>query len=436
MPWNANQKTLLNNSALWAAYDGLTSTFISAFALALGASNLWIGILGAIPFVATALSQIPGAYSVQFVARKTIYLVMTGSSRLFWILILLAPFLFPHKALVFIALAYFIAKLLETFADPSWTTMLADIVPQHIRGRYVADRNILMGITGAAAYVAGGLLLDWFEKESIAGFAVIFGVGSIVGLATTLAMRNVKEPHIHTHEHYTVGEFFTMDPLFRRFCTFVFAFHFSWMIVSPFFTVYMLKNLGISYTYFVAMMAISTLAKIISHRKFGIIADRFGDKALMIIVTSAVALVPVMFYFVTPDTLWFLAPVHIFSGIAWAGFDIAMLNLMIDFSDGKKAPVRIAEAQMVSALAIIIAPIIGGFLADHIIWVVSGIPFLFLLGSMLRIVSLMFLVRLPEPRVTGAPSDIFHDIIGFRPVEGIIAGTRNVGRRLKAFMPR
>jgi hypothetical protein len=56
-----NQTILIHQGILWAIYYGLTSTFLIAFALALGASNTIIGIAGALPYLAAILAQVPGA---------------------------------------------------------------------------------------------------------------------------------------------------------------------------------------------------------------------------------------------------------------------------------------------------------------------------------------------------------------------------------------
>lgn len=437
MHWTKNQRTILINSSWWASYENLTTMFLTAFILALGANNLWVGIISAIPYLAVLLAQIPGALSTQYIPRKTIYMVTTGVSRLFWILILVSPALFREKALIFISLGFFVCKLFEFLADNAWTTMLADVVPLQIRGAFVGHRMVLMGITSTVTYLAGGLVLDMFPKGDISGFLLLFLAGTAIGLFTTYSYRSFDEPKAHQHEEYTVKEFFTMKGTFARFCLFVFYFYFAIMIVSPFFTVYMLKDLGISYTFFVVVTGLSTIAKILSQDYIGRISDKVGDKFIMMCACVLTAIVPFIFYFIGPTNLWLIIPAQIFSGLAWAGFDIVILNMMLDYSEGEKQPVRLAEMQMVSSIAIIIGPLIGGYLADNVSMAFfRGIPMLFLIGAILRISSLIFLIPLPELRVKKAArvSDVFRDMIVSHPLEGACHVTRNIRRRLKAFM--
>ena len=137
---------------------------------------------------------------------------------------------------------------------------------------------------------------------------------------------------------------------------------------------------------------------------------------------------------ITPANLWLLIPVHIFSGVAWAGFDIAIpISCSILATENSLC---IAQMQMVTSLAIVISPIVGGYLADHAIFAMGAIPFLFLLGSGMRLASVFFLLPIPEPRVKAhkTPTDVFRDNVGAHPIEGAIHVTRNIHKRLKAFM--
>jgi hypothetical protein len=55
-----NKQILKLQGSLWASYNGLTAVFLIAYALALGASNTVIGLLGALPWLASLIAQIPG----------------------------------------------------------------------------------------------------------------------------------------------------------------------------------------------------------------------------------------------------------------------------------------------------------------------------------------------------------------------------------------
>ena len=69
-----------------------SSTFLVAFAVALGAGNLQIGILASLPFI-TDIVQIPAVWLVEKTGlRKPLVLVLWLIAQLLWIPVALIPF--------------------------------------------------------------------------------------------------------------------------------------------------------------------------------------------------------------------------------------------------------------------------------------------------------------------------------------------------------
>jgi len=186
MKLNKNQKRLIANSGLWAAYEGLTAAFLSAFALALGASNTVIGTLSAMPFVAAILAQIPGAKLLEYFKRKKVYITFSGISRLLWLAIIISPYLFARNPLIIIVITYFIIRLTEYTGDPAWITTAADITPVKKRGILFGTRNIFLVVGMMITSTLGAIYLDLFPKTSPHGFTTMFFIGILAGLYATV----------------------------------------------------------------------------------------------------------------------------------------------------------------------------------------------------------------------------------------------------------
>jgi hypothetical protein len=91
----------------------LTSgAFLAAFALQLGAPNLMIGLLAAIPPIAQ-LIQIPGILLVERIRKRRAIAIITASlSRVFLLLIAAIPLLFNlGKGLFFLILALVLSSV-------------------------------------------------------------------------------------------------------------------------------------------------------------------------------------------------------------------------------------------------------------------------------------------------------------------------------------
>jgi len=96
------------------AFTTLTGgPFLVAFALKLGASNLIIGLLAAIPPLAQ-LIQIPSIYLVEKIRnRKAISFTASGVNRLFWLSVAAIPFLSSIEAGLSFLLVAMIVYLLK-----------------------------------------------------------------------------------------------------------------------------------------------------------------------------------------------------------------------------------------------------------------------------------------------------------------------------------
>ncbi len=424
-----NKQILLTQSALWAAFDGITSVYLVAFALALGATNVEIGLLGALPWLASIITQIPGSELAQHFSRKKVYMLFALLGRFFWIGIIAAPFLFT-KPIIPIIVFYLVCRLGETITDPSWTSMMADIVPAKHLGDFTSKRYRLIAIFGMVAMVLGGLWLKQFPKESPVGFAIMFAFGLILGLIATLILARVKEPQYRDHDHHAIKEFFTLEGPIRKFVFFGIAFNFAYMLASPFFAVYMLKNLELSYAFYGIAIAVTPITQAITSRYFGKLTDKYGDKPIAILGHIGTAFVPLLYLAVTKQNLWLLIPVQIFSGTVWAAADIARLNLLLAIADSRKRAMQIAEYNLYVSIPLIVAPIIGGWMTEHVQWILAGIPLIFVISGILRFLSTLLLLKISEPRAKHEYPlvYVFKEAMHFHPNKGLVNGLHVVKR--------
>jgi MFS family permease len=408
-------------SSLMAAFNGLTSVYLVAFALVLGASNIMIGLLGALPYLANLITQIPAARLVQILTRKKIIVTFEFLSKIFWVPLLLSPFIFTDP-IIFIIIFYLITKICESFTTPALTTLIADSIPSQTRGEFISQRQKLINLFGMISMILAGLWLQQFPKESPLGFAIMFALGALLGIIGAFVYKKVDEPEYSDHDHHTIKEFFTLNGEMKKFVVFQILFNFSFMIASPFFAVYMLKNLNIGYEFYGIASAATTLSVILTSQYIGKLTDKYGDKPVAIIGHFGVAAVPLLYLAVTTQNIWLLIPVQLISGAMWAATDIATINLLIGLSDSKKRAIQIAEYTFYTSIPLIIAPIVGGWITEHVtIWMLSGIPLIFVASAILRLVTASLLFRIKEPRQDHEyPAvHVFMEAMHFHPNKGI-----------------
>ncbi len=427
-----NQVLLIEQGILWSVYYGLTSAFLIAFALALGASNTVIGIAGALPYLAAILAQVPGAKLVEFYSRLHINIVLTITSRLLWIPIVLIPIYFKAHPLLTLLIYFFLLQFTEWLTYPTWASLSGDFVPVIDRGRYFAKRNMLMGISGMTVSVMGAAYLDLFPKTSYTGFSTMFLVGILFGLWASYLYAKMKEPRYRDKKYHKITEFFKVKGEFRSFIYIIMFFNFSFMVAAPFFIVYMLKNIEVSYTLMMVSFAVAGISKIIAHPHWGRVSDKIGDKPVAIASIFGTSLVPFLFLFVTKDVIWLIFVAQIVSGIVWAGVELSVFNLLLDFSHQERT-MKVAKYVMLTSIPLIAAPVVGGLIADELSFLLSGIPLVFAISFLLRATSAVFMFSIKEPRIKKRhkAGEIIHEIFTIHPIQGMgntISGVKKLIR--------
>lgn len=396
MRYTKNQKLFMTNGALWSGYKNLAIVFLPAFALLLGATNTYIGLLAALPWIAMLIAEIPGAKLIEFFPRKKIIISIGLISRLSWLGVIFAPWLWSKNPLLLVAVFVFIRWLTEYLKDPAWTSLMADIVPTRIRGRFFANRLWLMALVGVIATLGGGYLLRATEGTA-KHFAWLLGASVVLGLLAHYFLSKIKAPPYQDHRHHPLHEFFKPPGKLRQFIIFDGFLAFAVYIASPFFAVYQLKVLGLDYGTYALAAVLPSIAALFVQKRWGRLTDRYGDKPIAVLGVIGVALFPLIYLFITPDRVWLIWPAAILGGISWAGVHLATFNLMLDLSPSETRAVHISQYKFYMAIPHITAPLIGGWLSQQQ-FPIDGLLFVFAASAALRVTSLALLHLIEEPR--------------------------------------
>ena len=154
----------ISNGLRWLTFEGIASMgfgsiagsgFLAAYALILGANNLQIGILAALPFITQPL-QIPMIIVIERLRRRKLLVVPSWfAAQLLWIPIALIPVFIgvPGAASVSALLAIMaVRSLVGTVTTSGWDGWIRDLIPPDIRGSFISRR---LGYATLAAIVFG-----------------------------------------------------------------------------------------------------------------------------------------------------------------------------------------------------------------------------------------------------------------------------------------
>lgn len=424
----------LNNSikdgTATGAASGIMSTYMTPYALALGASAAQIGLLSALPQLASTILQPFGGSLIEHVkSRKKICKATLLVARLAWVPVILAALLNGLSAFYMILLFVSVSAAAASFSRIGWASWMGDIVPEKIRGKYFGKRNMFIGASSLVAILSAGWFLGL--SDTLAGFVIVFTGALALYFVGLHYLGKVPEPVSAAHRGHRISlnasEFLTSmkKTNFRHFMLYAMIFDFSVYLAAPFFTVYMISELQIGYWWFAVISAASMLAAILSQRYWGRLSDRYGDKNVMMICAVLASLVPLIFVFSRDVPLLMLA--NIFSGFAWAGLDLVTFNFLLDSSPPMKRPLFISSYQFFDGIAVAGGSLAGGaiiyFAGPGVLWL-SAIGIIFLASFALRGISSMLLIpRIKEERIKSRKllpaRDVFMRTVVLYPVRGI-----------------
>lgn len=370
----------------WLIVDGAAATAIGALnsgvvllalALHVGASNAQIGVIAAIPLLSQML-QAPTVTLVERVRRRRLIAVAClFTARLALPLYAMVPFIpAPRIAVLLLIAAAMLHYGLNAVAACAWNSWIRDLVPGDRLGRFFARRQIYGTAVSTAATITAALALGLAEGQpgrSDAVFAGLYLAGFAFGLVSTFALARVPEPLMTGSTADTpLRRLLAMpfaDGNFRNLLRYVASWQFAVNLATPFFTVYMVRNLGFTMSFVLVLTVISQLASLAAARIWGGLSDRFTNKSVLSLACPLfIACIGGMA--ITGDlgsmaaqAAW-LVLLHIIMGAAGAGIGLAANNMAMKLSPAGAGTAFMAASALAAALAAGAAPMVGGVAAD------------------------------------------------------------------------
>ena len=359
------------------------SGFLTAYALLLGANNLQIGILAALPFIMQPLQLIQTPIVERFRRRKLMAVAAWTIGQSLWIPIALIPIALdvPGGAAVAALLALVgMRGLLGTAMVVNRDSWTRDLVPRTALASFASRR---LGYATAASIVislAGSGFVDLWSTISsadnqILGYTIVIATGAVfIAMASPIILALTPEPQMRLPEGPSVSPVRLLalpfqDSNFRSLMIFLFLRGFTTNLAAPFFAVYMLQRIGLPLSAVIAFTVLGQLANILFLRVWGPMADRLGCKVVLSVSGSLMALVALCWTFTTmPErhafTLPLIAVLFIFYGIGTAGVNVAMGAIGMKLAPEGNATPYLAGASLATNLGAGISPLLGGRFAD------------------------------------------------------------------------
>lgn len=371
-------KLVIKDGMISQAMSTLSAgTFLVAFALELGASNLVIGILaGLTPLI--QLIQLPSIYLVErFRKRRRIAVISSFIGRLFLLLIAAIPFLFDSSfGLFFLMLFLAIHSAFAAVTSCSWNSWMRDFLPQESLGAFSSKKLILSTILGIILSLLGAYFIDQsdllFPGNPTGVYSVLFVMAFLSGILGIYYMSKIPEPPMIPSGLNLIKLISVpfKDTNFRNLIKFLGTWNFAVNLAAPFFTVYMLQRLEIPMSMVIILLTISQVANILLLKTWGRISDQYSNKTILAICGPLFIFTILLWTFTTfPDKHFLTTPmlfvIHILMGASTAGISIASGNIGLKLAPHGGGLAYLAVISLVNSVAAGLAPILGGVFADY-----------------------------------------------------------------------
>ena len=358
-----SQRAFFIDGLLSSASDVIILNFLSIYAIALGASNTEVGWLAIANGAAGAAALLPGARIAERARSRKWVVLLTGGGvgRLCVLLMALAPSLLAHREVV---LALVVLTGVRWFAGglghPAWMSLLSDIIPADLRRFYISRRMLGMAAVAAVAAPLAGLFVRFAGGvSSVSAFQWAFLIAFGFGALSTCCYSRIEEPPRPTGESRGGGSTGAMlrDRGFVRFLSGTLLLHSSTMIAGPFFAAYLVRDLGATATAVGVLATVDALSTVLGQYASGRLAVSRGSVWLL---KSSMLLLPLLpLLWAASTSPWHPLVPNLIGGAAWAAFNLASFNLVLEYAPPENLPRYAATHQSAVLASSLVGPAIG-----------------------------------------------------------------------------
>lgn len=287
-------------------------------------------------------------------------------------------------------------------AANAWTSLISKIIPLRLHGTFFgAQAAAFTALEGLAAIVSG-LLLD--RLDGPLDFTLCFLVASAALTVSFVFLALTREAEGTTHPAYgNSGQFWQESRRILRsnanFVSFLALRSLSQFaaVAFSFYTVYVVWTFSVTEAEAGYLTAAYLFCSIASSLVMGRLADRKNPRVVMAaggLAASASAAIALA----APSAGWFYVS-FLLASVAIVAIWTIPLPLTVRFGSEQERPYYIGLSSTLTAPATILAPLLGGWLADTVgfqaTFVVS------ILCGVLMAGMLVFVVKDPQPKTAG-----------------------------------
>lgn len=405
----------LRSDLRYSSYDslfsclmiGLGECLLVPFAVAMGLNDAMVGLFSSVPYLGGSALQLLSPYLLKRLGSFRKFCVVFGvlQSLCFVPLAYYAMTGRISHFVLFIVAAFYWGTGLAT--GPVWNSWIGGMMPNRLRPRYFATRNLMGQIGTLFGILASGFVLQFMKGQGIElfAFAVLFGCAGFSRLLSAYCLHVQGE----TKSLVKTGRDLSPVDLIQKirshgdgqFFVFMFIFQAAVNFSSPFFAPYMLKHLHLSYTVYMGLVAVSIASKVFFLPIVGRWCKRFGSYSVMKFALIGVAALPIFWVFGAGN--FYLIFLQIYTGFAWAAFDLACSVATFNIVSDEERTSFLSYQNFANAIAIFVGASAGARMLTTFGESTSIYFWIFALSTLFRFGSFFWFRRAEQAHAATAP---------------------------------
>jgi len=397
--YRSNTLYIILEGVAFTVVLNLYNPFVQMFAKRMGARDIHIALINALPPLVAVFVLIPFGILIERLNRKKrtaiLLIFFTG---LFYAAIAFIPFIQHQEKVLAFVLLIGLMNWPGSLYVTTWQSFFADNFTGAEANRVYSLRSKYGAFFGLVTVLFTGLVLTEIPKsegERIVIYQLFYAACFAISLLQLFFLSRVRERKTGPVD----GSMAKPDASFRKsdlhemfrnrnfvvFCLCAFLFHITWQLGWPLFFLYNANHAMLD-EFQLGMVSLSAgVTSFLSFSLWNRLIDKKGSRLVIIFGVLGIAVNP--FFFTRLFGFYYILIVNALVGITAAGFTLALFCGLLETLPGNKKTVYISVFNTLINISGFVAPLIGIWIYGRI-----GIFAAFFLDGVLRVAAAMLFI--------------------------------------------
>lgn len=370
------------------------TTIIPLFVTTMTSSPILIGLIPAIHNMGWQLPQLFIANHLSKLERiKPLTLLLTVQERLPILALALVAASISKIGTSFALMATFIILVWQGlgagFTANAWQIFIAKIIPSELRATFFGAQSAAANLLSSVGAILAGLILERTNPQW--SYVLCFSIAAVLYLISWIFLKQAREPVKIIDRNQlqilplwsNVSHILKSDRFFRNFLISRFISQFG-MMATAFYTVYAVNSLGVSPVMIGVMTSVLLITQVLANPILGKISDKWSRKWVLV-MGSAASILSALLAILVKDPILFVI-VFILMGIGNTAYWTIGITISLEFGNEENRPVYVGMANTLVSPSTILAPLLGGFLANSF-----GYRFTFLISTIFGLIAILIM---------------------------------------------